>query len=493
MRLTSPTRVAFRDSTCPLPLLPLCLPFSLPYQPGATSASSAHPAVTATPSPPARVPGTSLAQLPPADKESALQPSNQDLGLRAFRYAVVEHLAVERAGCAGRPDTPLVFAEARVTAITLPDDRVPLKVGILIASQVTGRGGRETAITRLAKEFTRKGHHLSIAMMENADHLDWQRELPSVHVAGLSPDSIVKRRLAAVALFVRRWIADFHPDAILVAEPISALIVRLALAGTLGRRPIVFSWFHADLRELRHAWATRTCDAHLAISEGIAHQLNVHWPRPTTVVYNPSDDEGNLIPCPRPSAAAPLRLLYIGRLHEQKRVDRILTALSGVHARNWTLQIIGDGDDRDDLRQLATTLGLDNKITWSGWQSRPWHTVAEASLLLLTSRMEGFPVLLLEALARGVPIAAMDCDFGPREIVLPGQNGWLLPPGDTGAMATIIDQLCTGRLGLPSVADVLATSTRFRATAVVARIEAAVQQFRQSPPPHPRKPSPLSR
>jgi UDP-D-galactose:(glucosyl)LPS alpha-1,6-D-galactosyltransferase len=100
----------------------------------------------------------------------------------------------------------------------------------------------------------------------------------------------------------------------------------------------------------------------------------------------------------------------------------------------------------------------------------PWQVVTSASALLLSSRLEGFPVVLLEALAHGVPIIAMDCPFGPREIVLDGINGWLVPDGDIGGMAKAIEDICSGRYVVPSAEAVRATAARFATGAVIGRM-----------------------
>jgi len=219
------------------------------------------------------------------------------------------------------------------------------------------------------------------------------------------------------------------------------------------------------------------CDGHLAISNGIAMQLRKRWPQPVAVIYNPFDSDGDVQQCSRPVKGDDVRLLFIGRLHEQKRVDRILVALSRVTCTNWQLQVIGDGPERAALESLASRLNLTSRIEWAGWAQQPWIQVRSASLLLFTSMIEGFSVLMVEALARGVPMAAMDCDFGPREVIQEGRNGWLLPDGDSDSLAHLIDDICAGKVPLPSVEEVVATSERFRATEVVSDLCRAVRDM----------------
>ena len=338
---------------------------------------------------------------------------------------------------------------------------------ILVTSRITGRGGRETVISRLLPEISRRGTRVLLAMLDNADDPAWAASLPPVlRIASIDPAVAIKRHLIATIRFIRDTLRASGADVVVATEPLAFPIIRLASLWLGSRRPAILSWFHADIRFLRHTWAVRFCDGHLAISEGIADQVKHRWRQPISVIYNPFDAD-DIQPCPRPARDSDVHLLFIGRLHEQKCADRILTALSKVRATNWRLQIVGDGPELGQLRLLADTLQLSHRIIWSGWSVAPWACVESASLLLLTSRMEGFPLVLVEALARGVPLAAMDCDFGPREVIQRGRNGWLLPQGDVESLARLIDSLCNGEIQLPPEASVIATVERFRVSTVV--------------------------
>lgn len=138
-----------------------------------------------------------------------------------------------------------------------------------------------------------------------------------------------------------------------------------------------------------------------------------------------------------PAAARPLRLVAIGRLHWQKGLDYLLRAVAQLHHEGLPLelQLVGDGPAAAELRQLATKLGVPDKVHWLGWQSEPIDTLAHADLLVLPSLTEGLPNSLLEALLVGVPAIASDCDYGPRELTEAGRWATLVPPSDVAALA----------------------------------------------------------
>lgn len=347
---------------------------------------------------------------------------------------------------------------------------------ILVTSHLTGRGGRESVIRQVLAELGRVPGRAGLAMLDHVDDRNWEHSLPGpVYVAGIEANGALRTHLPAVLRFVRRVIAEFRPDAVLVTEPLAAPLVRMAAWFHRGAGPAVLSWLHVDPRKVRFGWALRCVDGHLGISAGVLHHLPPPvGGKPAYVVYNPVELDGvGVLPRGRKGAAVPL--LFVGRLEEHKGVDRILEALGRIAARNWVLHVLGDGTESGALRRQADMLGIDSRIIWHGWAADPWGVVPEASLLLLASRTEGFPVVLLEAMARGIPVLAMDCPFGPSEIVVPGRNGWLVPAGDVQGMAEKVDAICSGRCALPTHNDVRITADRFAPDVVARRISMAVQ------------------
>jgi GalNAc-alpha-(1->4)-GalNAc-alpha-(1->3)-diNAcBac-PP-undecaprenol alpha-1,4-N-acetyl-D-galactosaminyltransferase len=130
-------------------------------------------------------------------------------------------------------------------------------------------------------------------------------------------------------------------------------------------------------------------------------------------------------------------------LHPQKGFDLLLTSFRAVRDQGVaaTLTVLGEGAERAALEAQARALGLAEAVRFVGFQEHPYPYFGYADLFVLSSRYEGMPNTLLEALACGCPVVAFDCPHGVREIVQPDVNGVLVPPEDVPALATALARL----------------------------------------------------
>ncbi|MFJ8996234.1 glycosyltransferase [Streptomyces sp. NPDC102279] len=144
-----------------------------------------------------------------------------------------------------------------------------------------------------------------------------------------------------------------------------------------------------------------------------------------------------------PSPRAEPTVVSIGRLTDQKGIDMLLDAWAEVAPRHpqWRLDIYGEGEDERTLREQCTALGLDGRVRWLGRTGDVTGALRGGSVFVQSSRGEGFPLALMEAMAAGVPCAAFACAPGVREIVRDGEDGLLAPPGNTAELAQRLDTL----------------------------------------------------
>jgi len=132
-----------------------------------------------------------------------------------------------------------------------------------------------------------------------------------------------------------------------------------------------------------------------------------------------------------------------GRLVPAKGFDRLVPAFAAVSARHpdWSLRIYGTGGERALLEGLVHRHGLERCVQLMGFAGHLDEELAEASVFVLSSRNEGFPMVLLEAMAVGVPVVSFDCRNGPADLVTDGVDGLLVPQGDVVGLAEAMCRL----------------------------------------------------
>ncbi|MFF8945175.1 stealth conserved region 3 domain-containing protein [Streptomyces sp. NPDC014864] len=143
----------------------------------------------------------------------------------------------------------------------------------------------------------------------------------------------------------------------------------------------------------------------------------------------------------RPRSTLETRTVVIaGRLVAEKQIDHALTAWAKVAPRHpdWQLRVFGDGPLSGALRRQMDMLGLHDCVQLNGNSPHLAEEWAKASVALLTSRNEAFGLVLAEAQAAGVPVVSYDAPNGPREVVIDGQTGVLVPPGDIDALTSAL-------------------------------------------------------
>jgi glycosyltransferase involved in cell wall biosynthesis len=164
--------------------------------------------------------------------------------------------------------------------------------------------------------------------------------------------------------------------------------------------------------------------------------------RHVSVIPNPV-----MAPVNSESSKTPLLLpdrfiLAVGRLVPVKGFDLLLQSFAACSCREHLfLVILGDGPERQPLETLARQLGVIDRLIMPGAVQDISCALVRATLFVLSSRYEGFPNVLLEAMSCGCPVVSFDCPSGPREIICPGIDGVLVPAEDVKRLSAEIDRL----------------------------------------------------
>jgi glycosyltransferase involved in cell wall biosynthesis len=154
----------------------------------------------------------------------------------------------------------------------------------------------------------------------------------------------------------------------------------------------------------------------------------------------------------------PALLVAVSRLERQKRLDHAIRAFAST-ARlipEARFDIYGVGSEAGALKSLVSELEMTERIRFRGFTDRPLKVLASASASVLSSRFEGFPLVLTEAMGVGTPFVAYDMNYGPAEVIRNDVDGLLVPPGDIAALAGAMERV----LGDPDYAAKLGNRAR---------------------------------
>lgn len=137
------------------------------------------------------------------------------------------------------------------------------------------------------------------------------------------------------------------------------------------------------------------------------------------------------------------RIISIGRYSEQKGYDRLIEAWIKVNRKHpdWHIRIYGEGQDRNSLQELIEKHHIENSFSLCPPTKNIQEKYLKSSIYVMSSRFEGLPMALLEAMACGVPCISFDCPYGPAEIITPEEDGILVKNGNTDELADAICRL----------------------------------------------------
>ncbi len=139
-------------------------------------------------------------------------------------------------------------------------------------------------------------------------------------------------------------------------------------------------------------------------------------------------------------------IIAVGRISYEKGIDLLLDIYDSIHMLipGWKLRLIGDGKQKKEFeKRVKVSAVLSDKIEFIGYTDLVEQEYINASVYVMTSRVEGFPMVLLEAQSYGLPVVAFDCETGPSDIVINGRNGFIIPNFNKELMGIKIVELCS--------------------------------------------------
>ncbi len=352
-----------------------------------------------------------------------------------------------------------------------------MRIRLLIANAHVG-GGTARSVSTTASALAARGHEVEIVSLLRRRRRPAFPPGPGVRVRDLVDEFAAKRAPApatpgerAAALWRRvgsslpsiaghpmdrrthewsafsdvelvRWLRSIRDGVVVGTRPALNLVL-----ARLGRRGVVrVGQDHMNLdsykpllrRSIQRAYPQ--LDAVVCLTQRDADEYHSLLAGRTRVLAIP-----NGVPDLGGRRASPEATLMVsaGRLTGRKGFDRLLPVWAKVVAERpaWRLEIYGGGEHEGQLRAQVARLGLQGSARIMGRTDALFARMACASVYVMTSRREGLPMVLLEAMGLGLPVVAYDCPTGPRDIITDGVDGYVVPDGDEAALAARLGAL----------------------------------------------------
>lgn len=315
-----------------------------------------------------------------------------------------------------------------------------------LIQDITTQGGTERTTCCLANEMVRHGHEVSIVSVFSAMGDAQYPLMNEVRVAYLSNEhygldlSLVRRFIRVfrqVGMLRKNGLLQ-QSDVIISQKVIASVLSCIAGLGkkTIACEHYAYGRFNSIARWARNRLYNHVRGLVVLTERDRAlfkhHGVQRVWVVENMVSIRPEPWQGQMVH----------RAMSVGRLDKQKGYDLLLNALAGRQKElgDWQVDIYGEGNERAVLEAQARALHLDGIVRFLPFTKQIEKAYATHAFYIMSSRFEGFPMVLLEAAASGLPVVSFDCPSGPA-ILLQQDRGLLVANGDTQALGDAIVRL----------------------------------------------------
>jgi glycosyltransferase involved in cell wall biosynthesis len=333
-----------------------------------------------------------------------------------------------------------------------------MKLAFVIFS--LAEGGAERVMSVMASHWARKGETVSLVTLD-ATSSDAYPLGPQVHRVHLDASRQSGNFLEALANNFRRVrqlrgaLRTIRPDIVICFMETTNVLTILATRG-LGFKVVVMEHTNPEVHEAGRFWsAMRWLTYRFADRVGVLTERSRPWAErladPAAVFVMPNAIK---VEVPADAEAVDLRawvglpsqarvVVSMGRLAPEKGFDLLIQAFAQLANTQpeFHLVIMGEGPDRSALEQAREASGMLGRIHLPGRVSNPTPYLRQCDLFVMSSRYEGFPMALCEAMACGLPVISFDCPTGPGEIIRDRVDGILVPSGDFSGLIEALREL----------------------------------------------------
>lgn len=316
---------------------------------------------------------------------------------------------------------------------------------LIIGGNFSNAGGTERVGSMLANALSNAGYEILVASILYSSKPFFPIDKDIKVISLFKSPGPTLYRTPNIVYKIRKLIKTESIDTVITVESIAILFT---LPATLGLRVNHICWehfnFRSDLgkqsRRIARQLAARYCDTVVTLTErdkeywlhGTKHKsqiISIPNPSPFPIQLNDRQTNSKVV-------------LAVGRLTHQKGFDLLLQSWIDVSKSNpdWKLKIVGEGEDRAILEDFIQSKKLTQSVELIGRIDNVSKYYKEAEIFCLSSRFEGFPMVLLETLAFGIPVVSFDCETGPAEI-LDNTGSILVAPNDTQQLSKSLIEL----------------------------------------------------
>ena len=306
-------------------------------------------------------------------------------------------------------------------------------------------GGGERVATLLANRFVSRGDEVTILSVATSGTAQRFAIDPRVRIKYLNirleSGSVLLRKIESL-LALRKYFKTVNEPTFLLGMGNYPIL----LAASLPRKSQIktVGCQHGSYASVKYIWSIlrwllfRRLDAVVSLTDRDLPKLKRHntnvWVIPNPVTFYPE----------QPAGLENKLMLSVGRIDFPKGYDLLLDVftLFCKEDKDWRLRIVGDGPLRGEIEKAIDEKGLKERVSILSSSNSILEEYLKASIYLMTSRTEGFPMVLLEAQACGLPVIAFNCETGPAEIVTHGKNGYLIEMSNLEETSNRLLELC---------------------------------------------------
>lgn len=305
-------------------------------------------------------------------------------------------------------------------------------------------GGIERALTVLANYFVSVGHDVIFISCQISDPFYKVDDRVKLYQFDFTRKTGVINKIKFyynLIIFLRKKVLEVKPDCVLSFGDVFNPLVLLALYGS--KIPLYISDrtspdFHFNavvsfgkkwLYPKATGFIAQTKKASEFKQQQFNNKLNIR------VIPNAVRAVDQF-----PHISREQQIVYVGRLSKEKGVARLIYAFSKIKNKDWKLVLAGDGPEINNLKQIVLDLDLKNHVSFLGKVDEVDLLLAQSSIFVLPSFLEGFPNALCEAMSAGLPSICFDC-IPHEELIVNGQNGFVVEDGNLDALIALIDRL----------------------------------------------------